>query len=91
MLWYFIEKSYFEHVDTIELWGKTYTSFYNHNYYYNRNENYLILEECHEFENYNDYTLITKNKELYLWEWDIEWFSDESKDIIKVYNKYMLK
>lgn len=91
MVWYFIEKAYYKHVDKIEIGGKTYESFYNHNYYYNVNNKSLILEECHEFENYNDYTLITKNKTLYLWEGDIEWFSDESKSIIKVYNKDILK
>lgn len=91
MIGYFVEKAYFKHIDTIELWGKTYASCYNHNYYYNRNENYLILEVCHEFENYNDYTLITKNKELYLGEGDIEWFSNETSNIIKIYNKDILK
>lgn len=91
MIWYFIEKAYFKRVDTIELRGKTYASCYNNNYYYDGNKDCLILEVCHEFENYNDYTLITKNKELYLWEWDIEWFSYENSNIIKIYNKDLLK
>lgn len=91
MIWYFIEKAYFKRVDTIELRGKKYTSCYNHNYYYEINGRCLVLEECHEFENYNDYTLITKNKELYLWEGDIEWFSDGYSGIIKIHNKDILK
>lgn len=91
MIWYFIEKAYFKHIDTIELRGKTYSSCYNHNYYYDENKDCLILEVCHEFENYNDYTFIIKNKELYLWEGDIEWFSYENSSIIKIYNKDLLK
>lgn len=91
MIGYFIDKAYFKHIDIIELRGKTYTSCYNHNYYYSRDYKCLILEECHEFENYNDYTLITKNKEMYLWEGDIEWFSDDGSNLIKIRNKDILK
>ena len=87
MLGYFIEKAYFKRVDTIELWGKTYTSYYDRNYYYNKNDNILILEAYHENWNYMAYTLITKNKELYLGDIDIGWFNDDSESIIKIYNK----
>lgn len=92
MLGYYIEKIYFKHIDTIEFWGKAYKSVYNNNYYYSLNYNCLILEECHEFESYNSYTLITKNKVLYLWEWDIEeGFSNEDSKIIKINNRDILR
>lgn len=85
VLSYLMNKDNFIHVKEKELRWKKYKSEYNHNYYYNCNENVLVLEETHEDENYSEYFLINYKWERYLWEWDIWCFEEEGNEF-EIYN-----
>lgn len=55
----------FQWIEVIELYGKTFQSNYNYNYYYNSVDDYLILEIAHDDE-WVEYYHITESDKEYL-------------------------
>lgn len=87
VLCYLMNKCNFRRVEEIELRWKKYKSGYNHNYYYNHNENVLVLEQTYEDNDYSEYTLINHKWERYLWEWIIWWFDNKTGgNSFEIYN-----
>lgn len=60
-----IDTKKFKSVESIEFDGKTYESFYNNNYFYNKEDNCLILEICND-ERTMYYYEVTKDDLVYL-------------------------
>lgn len=60
-----IDTKKFKYFKSIEFDGKTYESFYNNNYFYNKEDNCLILEICND-ESTMYYYKVTKDDLVYL-------------------------
>lgn len=65
-----ISLSNFEKVDKITLRWKEYKTYYNHIYWYNHNEDILLLEEYLEGCEYPSIEIIKWNKSLYFEAWE---------------------